>query len=504
MLDRGIAMIVSKPLQTLLAGILFLAGAACADQAAAQAWTQLSPTGGPPAGRYIQSAAYNTTDNTMIVFGGIDGFNGCYLSQCLNDVWVLSNADGSSGTPAWTQLSPTGGPPSARAYQASAYDEANNRLIIFAGDPNVGFCGGTVNDTWVLANADGTGGTPTWTQLSPTGGPPAKGQGSSAVYDPTTNSLIVFGGNTNACGSLTNDVWVLSNANGLGGAPVWTQLSPTGTIPARELHSAVYNPTSNRMVVFAGLGNPNVTNDVWVLANANGIGTPAWTQLTPTGTLPDARYFFASVYDAATNSMVVFGGSATPGFVNDVWTLSHADGTGGTPAWTQLSPSGTAPSARDAHTAVYNAANNRMIVFGGTSNCSPTCVVANNDTWVLRGANGIIVPVNIDIRPNTAVNTISKTNGTNIPVAILSSATFNAPTQVDKTSLTFGHSGSEASLIGCDLRASDVNVDGYKDLVCHFNGTLGGFQMGDTTGYLKGFTSAGNSISGSDAVVITK
>jgi hypothetical protein len=493
--QQGSAMISTTRISKLLfAGVVFLL--VCAGQVAAQSWTQLAPTGGPPVARILHSAAFNTVNNRMIVFGGLDGGSGCYAGQCLNDVWVLTNADGSGGSSVWTQLSPTGGPPSARGFQAATYDAANNRMIVFAGDPNIGFCGATVNDTWVLTNADGTGGTPTWTQLSPTGGPPAIGQGSSAVYDPATNRMTVFGGNTTACGPYSNATWVLTNANGLGGTPAWTLLNPAASPPARNSHTSVYNVANNRMIVFAGVGNSGALNDVWVLANANGVGTPAWILLSPTGTPPPARYFSTSVYDPATNRMVVFGGSATSGLVNDVWMLSHADGTGGTPAWTQLSPTGTPPAARYAHTAVYNAANNRMVVFGGSDGSYL------NDTWVLSSASGIIdLPVGIDIRPGSTLNNISLSHDRNLPVAIFSTATFDAPGMVDKTSLTFGHSGTEKSFAFCDA-PKDVNGDGRLDLVCHFTIKLSGFQMGDTLGYLKGGTLVGNAIHGSDLVRI--
>ena len=33
-----------------------------------------------------------------------------------------------------------------------------------------------------------------WTQLTPSGGPPAVRSQNSAVYDPATNQMIVFGG----------------------------------------------------------------------------------------------------------------------------------------------------------------------------------------------------------------------------------------------------------------------------------------------------------------------
>jgi len=73
-------------------------------------------------------------------------------------------------------------------------------------------------------------------------------------------------------------------------------------------------------------------NDVWVLANANGSGgTPAWTQLHPKFAgdgliLPGSRTWFSAVRDPGTNSMIIFGGiSFEAGYVIP-WVLSHANG----------------------------------------------------------------------------------------------------------------------------------------------------------------------------------
>jgi hypothetical protein len=140
--------------------------------ATAQSWTQLSPTGGPPAARIDSSASRDSTTNSMILFGGYLGPNTSVTAPGANDVWVLSNADGISGTPAWTQLSPTGTAPSPRGQATTVYDPATNGLILFAGNPNNGNSCGAVNDLWLLSNANGHGGTPAWTQLSPVGGPP--------------------------------------------------------------------------------------------------------------------------------------------------------------------------------------------------------------------------------------------------------------------------------------------------------------------------------------------
>jgi hypothetical protein len=183
---------------------------------------------------------------------------------------------------------------------------------------------------------------------------------------------------------------------------------------------------------------------------------------------------------------------------NQTWILSDADNSGDQPVWSQLSPTGTPPDARKDHTAVYNPTNNRMVVYGGceTSGCP------GSDTWVLGSASGAVdVPVGIDIRPGTKLNNISLSRDRNIPVAILSTATFDAPGMVDTTSLTFGHAGTEKSLTTCDA-PTDVNGDGRLDLVCHFTIKLSGFVMGDTQGFLKGGTLVGNTIHGSDLVKI--
>ena len=129
-----------------------------------------------------------------------------------------------------------------------------------------------LNDVWELNNANGLGGTPTWTQLSPTGGPPPIRSASSAVYAAVNNRMTIFGGVNDTYPYYLNDVWVLSNANGLGGTPVWTQLSPTGSaLTTRAGHTAVYDSINNRMTIFGGENHIGLgrLNDVWVLSNAD-------------------------------------------------------------------------------------------------------------------------------------------------------------------------------------------------------------------------------------------
>lgn len=402
-----------------------------------------------------------------------------------------------TATPSWTQLSLVGSLPVGRYAHTAVYDPVNNRLIVFGGQAVTT----VLNDVWVLSNANGQGGPSSWTRLAPAGGPSVRAY-HSAVYDPASNRMIVFGGQTTYGNLVANDVWVLSNANGLGGIPTWTQLATLGMPPStRMAHSAVYDLGSNRMIVFGGeidAGFAITTNDVWVLSNANGLGgIPAWTQLTPSGG-PSGRYSHSAVYDPVSKRMVVFGGYANFVLMNDVWVLSNPTGLGGAPAWTQLTPSG-GPTARYWHSAVFHQATNRMIVFGGLA--SP---VRTNDTWVLSLGAPESTTVEIVIKPGEddrpAEIDLERGSENRIAVAILSNQTFDALAMVDWNSLTFGRTGDEPSLMYCN--SEDWRGVGTADLICYFSTAKTGFRPGDTIGILKGATLKGTPIRGTDSIRI--
>jgi len=114
----------------------------------------------------------------------------------------------------------------------------------------------------------------------------------------------------------------------------------------------------------------------------------------------------------------------------------------------------------------------------------------------------LAMQVIIDIKPGSYPNTINMKSNGNVPVAILSTSDFNASTQVDKASLTFGRTGYEHSLVRCGNTGEDVNGDGLWDLVCHFATQKTGFNTGDKVGILRGETVTDIPIEGRDSVVI--
>ncbi len=113
-----------------------------------------------------------------------------------------------------------------------------------------------------------------------------------------------------------------------------------------------------------------------------------------------------------------------------------------------------------------------------------------------------LVEVSIDIKPGGFPNSINPGSRGNVPVGILSTANFDAPSRVERSSLTFGRTGDEPSLAFCNPGSEDVNGDGLADLVCHFETLLTGFMSGDAAGLLKGRTIDGQPLAGSDSVRI--
>jgi hypothetical protein len=479
-------------------GVILLAAQ---EDATAQSWTELSPTGGPPVVRIGHSAVHNPANNRMIVFGGLNGGGFYGVEPKLNDVWILENSDGLGGAPNWIQLSPTGGPPVGRIAHSAIYDPASNRMTIFAGNPNFGYCYGTVNDLWVLENADGLGGTPNWIQLSPTGGPPSKRYIHSAVYDPTNNRMIVLGGH-DACGAGNNEVWVLTNANGLGGTPNWTQLSPTGGPSPVAYHIAVYDSGTNRMTVFRG----SLYSDVWVLENANGLGGPPnWTQLSPTGGPPTSLHG-CGVYDPTTNRMIVYGGyviGSGGARSNEVWVLDNANGLGGTPNWTQLIPTVPAPE-RGAHSLILNVGTNRMTMFGGHSEIT---LIPYNETWVLTLSEPVIEAL-IDIDPDTLNR---KSHGKWITVYITLPDGFDVG-EIDTSTIAItsliGETCDPEYTQGADLgftpQVGDRDEDGILDLTVKFDRQvlLANLCLDDISITIEGELTAGELFSGSDSIRI--
>jgi len=319
-----------------------------------QNWSALElPQTRPPA-REMATAISDLPHSRMIVFGGV-GYSR------YNDVWALSLM----GAPTWSQVVPVGAPPSERNGQAAVFDALRGRMLVFGG-----YDSSRRNDTWSLSLS----GTPEWSLLTPDGTPPTPRLGQASIYDPVRDRLVIFGGSGPEYTSL-NDLWELN----LSGKGTWTELEPLGTPPPAGVDfMSIYDPARDRMIMFGG-------SETWELGFS---GSLAWRKLDPSGTPPTPpAEGHTVIYDPLRDRIVVFGGADIP--VDDVGrqhsrtyelTLSEP------PTWSQLDPCSSPPSGRRQHTAIYDAARDRMLVFGGSD-------PVRNDTWALNfGGSTALVP----------------------------------------------------------------------------------------------------------------
>ncbi len=106
----------------------------------------------------------------------------------------------------------------------------------------------------------------------------------------------------------------------------------------------------------------------------------------------------------------------------------------------------------------------------------------------------------ISIRPFHEPHNINLSSAGSVRVAILSTPTFNAVTQVDVNSLRFGHFGTESSLVKCDAKAKDVNGDKLPDLICRFKPARTGLLPTDTRAFIRFADINGTLYQGSDSV----
>jgi probable HAF family extracellular repeat protein len=141
-------------------------------------------------------------------------------------------------------------------------------------------------------------------------------------------------------------------------------------------------------------------------------------------------------------------------------------------------------------------------------NDSGNIVGKYNDATGQHGfvASPIPEPVAIDIKPGDASYEINLKRIKTVSVAILSAPGFDAFSDVNQATLTFGFTGDEPSLKSCARKPKDVDGVGLKDLVCTFT-VKTAFQCnytGDyTRGILRGQTKAGIPFEGNQEVATT-
>jgi hypothetical protein len=260
------------------------------------AWLKLLPTGSSPSVRSSHIMIIDTTSSRAIVFGGYDN------SSFLNDVWTFSLSDQNNIN--WTKLNPSGTPPSGRRECIGTFDPDNNRMIVFGGYDGTNY----LNEAWELNFTSGSNGQ--WNKLSPQGSSPNARGLSCGIYDPSSKSLIIFGGKDTSQAFDESWQFLLTSSQG-----EWIKLQTTNSPSARYGSSAVRDTLDGKMIVYGGFSSSNL-NELWQLD----VQTKAWAKIVPEGSnSPSSRREHMSIYHSGKSSMNIFGGFGT--FSTDVWRL---------------------------------------------------------------------------------------------------------------------------------------------------------------------------------------
>lgn len=112
------------------------------------------------------------------------------------------------------------------------------------------------------------------------------------------------------------------------------------------------------------------------LVHAQSCGSVNWSHLMPTDS-PSVRVDPAMTYDAARDRIVLFGGFALTAFSNETWEYDNTNAT-----WILQHPA-HAPSARSGAAMVYDSQRQRVMLFGGAGGSF------QNDTWEWDGNDWI-------------------------------------------------------------------------------------------------------------------
>jgi hypothetical protein len=252
--------------------------------------------------------------------------------------------------------------PPDRCCGSIAYDTATETVVLFGGGNGCAYPAYRYNDTWVFSAKTG------WSQIFPATSPSPR-QGAGMAYDPTTGTVLLFGGFDVNDVDL-NDTWTWDGTT-------WTQQFPPVSPPAREIDTQglTHDPLTGTVLMFGGFDGTNSTvkplQDTW---EWNG-KTKTWTQKFPALSPPASSPTLA--YDARHGNVLLFAGNGTASEpLNQTWSWNGT-------TWTQLFPEAS-PSPRALNSMAYDFTIGYVVLFGG---------IAGNqvldDTWIWSGSTWV-------------------------------------------------------------------------------------------------------------------
>ena len=242
------------------------------------------------------------------------------------DVPVVVDAP-AAATPHWSSISLTDGP--TGRWGVMVADRGDGTAYLYGGTDLTAAGRGTISrDIW---RYDGRGDAPVFEQLSVTGSPPPRYCGCLA-YDPMGNRILMVGGRTPDVSA--PETWTLDLATLL-----WTRAITTGSPPGTIGCAMAWSPSRSAMYLVGGASGSGVNGRTWRFDPSG----PGWQEVMATG--PRARYDHGLRAIEGGRALLLFGGarSATgaSNFFNDLWRFDTAS-----EQWSQVAVEGASPPGR--------------------------------------------------------------------------------------------------------------------------------------------------------------
>ncbi len=198
-------------------------------------WAERTMSGGNPPARHAHAMAYDEANERTILFGGIV----CGSDDCTyySDTWAW---DGET----WTHMACN--TPGSRDFHAMAYDSARGRIVLFGGREDGKY---DRDETWEWTGSD-------WVSVS-TGTTPAARRYHAMAFDSNRQRTVLFGG-ANEDSDELNETWEWDGAS-------WIKMNPDQSPLPRVGHAMVYDDTRKRVLLFGGYSDDTNTllGDFW-------------------------------------------------------------------------------------------------------------------------------------------------------------------------------------------------------------------------------------------------
>lgn len=288
---------------------------------------------------------------------------------CVMGLWVACGSSG-EGVPL-LGIAADGGPgdsalPARRGGAPAAWMPAAAEMVIFGGmDP--------ITDDTFSFDRD----TSAWRRLAPErqGPVPSNRCHHTLTEIPNTDEALLFGGFSR--GTRFNDTWRFDLA-----AERWTELSTSGTVPARRcLHASVYISSRSELLMFGGIaGGGNQAGDFFGDTHILDVGSGSWVRVEGEG--PSAREGAVMVYSRDADAVFLWGGKAFDHYPVELWRFGVERRT-----WSQVATSGDEPIGREDPTYFWDESRGRLSIFSGRNDNDP--LVLFDDGFELDPVAGV-------------------------------------------------------------------------------------------------------------------